>query len=311
MSYEKSTIESNSAVPSAPTQQIKEERVVDPYAASTRLARAQEAVAGQTRTNEMSPVEEPTPTVETVTLSPQVAALARKEQRFRQQQQTLKQREAALAEREAKLGKLADLDSKLAAKDYSAIEDKVNYDEYTNYLLNKNANLTPDQQELKRLAAEMDSVKKANQDNISKQFEAAVEFRRKAVVSLVESNKDFKRIKGLGAQEAVVQHILSTWEHDEVDLSPEDAAKEVEELLKEKEAKWLSISKEDEPAIEAVDQKKPLPPLKSGVKTLSNNMAPTGDNKKPLKSLSQMNESERYAEARRRAEEKLKLTGRI
>jgi len=113
----------------------------------------------------------------------------------------------------------------------------------------------------------------------------------------------------LKMQEAVVQHILDTWEHDNIDLTPEQAAKEVEELLieraNEEYAKLSGLSKiKSKSAV--VDEKKQLPPLKQGIKTLTNNMTATGEIKRPAKSFQGMTDNERWAEARRRAEEKLK-----
>jgi hypothetical protein len=305
------TVEPVVAPASAPqqTQQItKEDRVIDPYSSNTRLEKAQAKVAESNgpSVNSVSAAESGQ-AEESVTLSPQVAALARKEQRFRQQQQTLKQREADLAAREAKLGQLSDLDSKLAAKDYSVIEEKVNYDDYTNYLLNKNANLSPEAQKLNKVETELEAMKKQREEDISRQYDAAKSFRRKAVSELIDTNKEFSKIKKAGeaGKDAVMHHIMETWEKDDIELSPEQAAKEVQEILLAKAKSWNSILEED-PVESNTELKKPLPPLRQGTKTLTNNMTINGEPKKPSRSYSQMSEAERYAEARRRVEEKMK-----
>lgn len=241
---------------------------------------------------------------ETVTLSSQVTAIARKEAKVRQQQQALKAKEEALAAKATKFERLEALEKKLAEKDYSGLDDLVNYDEYTNYRIQKLNGVDPNQEAIKKLENEITGIKKAHDDNISQQFDAAVKERRLAVNQLVESSAEFPGIKKLKQQEAVVQHILDTWEHDEIDLSVEQATKEVETELKERAKTWASIIEIDP----AVDEKKQLPPLKNPVKTITNNMT-TSEVRKPLKSYHDMSESERYAEARRRVLEKLQKQG--
>lgn len=303
MAFEKEAISTpTSAVPSAIPPMMREDRVIEPYAA--RSPKTLTAASGQS--DKGSGAAEPAKTEETVTLSPQMAALARKEQQSRQKEQAIKAREAALEAKAAKLEKLEALEAKLAAKDYSGVEDLVNYDDYTKYLIDKSAGADPQQDAFKALKAEVDGVKKAHQDDVSKRFEAAVADRRQAIVTLVDSNPEFAALKkgGKPIQEAVLQHILDTWEHDDTELTPEQAAKEVKEVLKEKKAQLDALFQEEP----AVDQKKELPPLKPGIRTLTNQMT-TGELKRPIKSFQGMTDAERYAEARRRAEEKLKAKG--
>lgn len=310
MAYERSLI-TESPTPTQSQPQMREERVISPYADNTRLAKAQEAV-GQRNIDSgaVKGAEEAVPPAETVTLSPQMAALARKEQRFRREQQDLKARATALDAERAEIAELKALKAKLAAKDFSGIEDLVKYDDYTNYLIEKTSGSTPEQEAVRKLAAEVDGIKKSHSEDVSKRFEAAINERRKAVTQLVESNEEYSSIKELKLQEAVVQHILDTWENDGIDLSPEEAAKEVEKELIERAGKWTALSKL-KPKEDATAELKQLPPLKPQIKTLTNNMSVSGEVKRPVKSLQFMTQEERYAEARRRAEEKLKAQGRI
>jgi len=305
MSYEKSPVVDNSAInQSAPAPMMREEREIDPYAHKrTTIKPPVNPEIGQLPIKSEAPrAEEPAKPEETVTLSPQVAALARNEQ-------DLKAKAASLETERAEIAELKALKAKLAAKDFSGIEDLVKYDDYTQYLIEKSEASTPEQQALKALAAKVDGVEKAHKEDVEKRFEAAVNDRRKAVTSLVESNEEYSTIKELKMQEAVVQHILDTWENDSIDLSPEDAAKEVEAELLERAGKWASLSKL-KAKTPTEDEKKQLPPLKPGIKTLTNNMAVSGEIKRPLRSFQNMSDSERYAEARRRAEEKLKQNER-
>jgi hypothetical protein len=295
-----------------PANQMKEERVVDPYESARRAASAAKPTQfGQNTINSEAKssgaADSAVTSEETVTLSPQMAALARKEQRFRQREQAVKDREVALEARNAKLAQLEAMQTKLAAKDYSGIEDLVKYDEYTNYLIEKDSNLSPEQLELKKQREEIEAIKAAALNNTTKAFEAAVEQRRQAVGQLIESKPEYAIIKKANASEAVVKHILDTWEEESKEITPEQAAQDVKKVLLEKRAEWLALGEEEiAPPEDDATQKKQLPPLRPQIKTLTNQMAATGEIKRQPKSLSGMSDAERYAEARRRAEEKLK-----
>lgn len=310
MAYETSLIsETPSAIPTAPQPIMREERVIDPYARPTRaVSRETIAPTGQNViSGEKVLAEVPATPAETVQLSPQMAALARKEQRFRREQQDLKTEKAQIEAERKEFAELRAFKAKLEAKDFSEIEDRVPYDDYTNYLIEKTEKQSPEALALKKLSEEVENVKKTQKENVEKQFEAAVNERRKAVNQLVDGSEEFSSIKELKLQEAVVKHILDTWEQDNIELSPEEAAKEVEKELNERAAKWAALTKlraKEEAPIDG--DKKQLPPLKTAIKTLTNNMAATGEIKRPNKPFHMMSDSERYAEARRRAEEKLK-----
>lgn len=306
MSYETEAIINPNAGAAPQAEIMREPREFDPYKKNltkpivSHETKPEVEVSGQPAISaEKVPTEVPVKTEETVTLSPQVAALARKEQEYRR-------KEAALSAERAEIAELKALKAKLANKDFSGIEDLVKYDDYTQYLIDKQEATTPEQQAVKKLATEVENLKKSQADDVSKRFEAAVQERRRAVTSLVETNEDYSSIKELKMQEAVVQHILDTWENDQIDLSPEEAAKEVEAELIERANKLSALSKlkPKAPAIE--DPKNTLPPLKPQLKTLTNNMAATGEIKRPVKSFQSMTDNERYAEAKRRVEEKLK-----
>lgn len=305
--FEKTAIDTP-AMPTAPNAPLlrDSERVVSPYAKAPKTLTA--AINGQPDTS--STPAESGKTEETVTLSPQMAALARKEQKARQQEQALKTREAALDKERAELAELKALKEALDKGDYSTIKSKIPYDAYTKYLLDENNASDPNVQALKALEEKVTNVEKAHHDDISKRFDAAVADRRNAVKTLVESNPDFASLKkgGKNLQDAVVQHILDTWEHDDTELTPEQAAKEVQEELKRKKSELDALFEEPVAAPPAEPEKKALPPLKAGIRTLTNQMT-TGEIPRVKKSLANLPDAERYAEARRRAEEKLKAKG--
>lgn len=232
-------------------------------------------------------------------LSPQLAALARKEQKLRQEQKALK---ADALAREQELKDAAEyraLKAKIAAGDYSEAEKLIDYEKLTQHKLGKD----PKAEELEKVRSEIAALKSAQEKDVEDRFKAAVQQRRVAVKELIAKDDTFKAIKAKKAEEAVVQHILDTWENDEIELSPEDAAKEIEEELKARAKEWAALVQEDVKT-EPVVEKRELPPLKTGMKTLTNNMASTGAIQTPRKPLHEMNDQERYAEARRRFEEK-------
>jgi hypothetical protein len=310
MAYEVEAVaDSGNIIPTQSQPVMRDERVFDPYGGGKRLTTALnkvQAQSGQQNTSERAAEEPKATTAETVTLSGPAAALARQQQKARQREQALLAKEKALEARLSKVAELEAMEAKLAAGDYSGLEGRVDYEKYTQHLLNKQAGADPYQETLKKIESKVDEVDKAFKDSISKQFDAAVAQRRSEVVKLVESSDDFAKIRNWGerkkAEEAVVQHILDTWEHDSKELSVEEAAKEVKEALIERAKRWAPLLDEPQPA--PVDEKKQLPPLKQGLKTITNQVT-TGEIKKPVKSFQHMSDSERYAEARRRAVEKL------
>lgn len=243
-----------------------------------------------------------------VKLSSQVSAIARKEQAFRQREAELKRREQEQAEELQLAREYRELKGKLSAKDYSAAEKLgMNYEEYTQYLLSKQDGENPQAQAFQKLNSEVEGLKKSLEEKAQGEFDATVAEYRKEIASSVESNPEFSSIKGIkGAQEAVLQFILDSWEEDGLEMSVEEACKEVENELVER-AKAFSSLPKLKPA-QAVEERK-LPPPKAGVKTLTNQMLPSGGEPKPTKPLHLMSDAERYAEARRRVLERRQPKG--
>jgi hypothetical protein len=269
---------------------MREERMVDPYAVRPSL----KAV----------PAPEKAPE-ETVRLSPQLAALARREQKFRQQQAQLENQRKTIAAEQEELAQLRSMREKLAAKDYSALEGLIDYNDYSQYQVNKINGSDPLREELAALNGKISELEQTTQSTVEQGYENALNERRVAVRELV-NQENFPTIAKAGAQEYVIQHIRDTWEEDGEELSIEQATREVEEALLEsaqKAEKWASsiLRKEEE--------KKPLPQLKPSLKTLTNQVT-TSEAKRPYRSFQGMSDTERLAEARRRAEEKLQLNVR-
>lgn len=283
---------------------LREERIFEPYRVKQKPVKAVQADTNVPASSD--PAAEPAKTAESVTLSPGMAALARKEQKFLQQQAHFKAQQKALETERAEIAELKAMKAKLAAKDFSGIEDQVPYDDYVKYLLNKQPQ-SEEAQRLSEISSRIEKIEGTQKQSLEDRMADAIETTRGAVKSVVESNAEFSSIKELKMEEAVVQHILDSWDEDNVELSPEQAAKEVEELLVERAAKFAGLPKLKAAQTQPPAEEKKLPPLKEGTATLTNNMAATGEAKRPNRSYQGMTDSQRWAEARKRAEEKLKL----
>jgi hypothetical protein len=262
---------------------------------STRIPKTtqtgQPAISGNS-----SGAESPS-TAESVKLSPQLSALARKEQAHRQKEQALLAREKELEEKLKKAERFATLEEKLQKKDYSELEALgIKYEDYAAYEIEKSGATTPEAEKLKQLETEIEALKKGTQDSATKEYEATVAEYKKEIVSLVASNPEFSSVKERKCEEHVLQLILDSWEEDGTELTVEQAAKDVEDFLLEEAQSWTSLSKLKKTA-EPEAAAKPLP--KPGLKTLTQQVTVSSE-KQPQKSLQFLSESERYAEARRR-----------
>lgn len=258
-------------------------------------------IGDQPPTSGSTPVAESTPAAESVRLSPQLSALARKEQAFRQREQALKDREKTIADKLASAEKFEQLKAKLSAKDYSEAEALgLDYEGYTQYLLGKQNGEKPENQALKKLEDEVSALKKGQEENTTKQFDATVAEYRKEIATFVASTPGYEGLRDPDNQGAILQLILDDFEIDGVETSIEQAAKEAKAFLTEKAQRLSVFLEKAEPPV--VEEKKPLPPpvKTTGLKTLTQQVT-TGADSAPLKSLQHMSESERYAEARRRA----------
>lgn len=242
---------------------------------------------------------------ESVKLSPQLTALARKEQAYRKRESEFKEREKTFGEKLGLADRYSQLEQKLKAKDFSMLEELgLNYDGYTEYLLNKQAEEDPETAKFKQLEQEIQSLKADREESATKEYEETVAAYDTEISKLVTDDPRFSKTKKAAKQDAVRQLILDTFDEDKVLMSVEDAALAVEQHLTEEAKKWASLI--EEPA--QVEEK--LPPPKLSSRTLTNNMGPTGTERKPQKSLQHLSENERYEEARRRVLERRQQQGR-
>lgn len=297
--------------PAQPTQTFKDERVIDSYKnGANRIEQARQAALSNmsqsgTNVNEQ-PAAPAAPTdSQSVSLSPEATAQARREQTFRRQQAELKAAQDALVKERAEIAELRDLKTKLQAKDFSGVESQVDYEAYTNYLIEKSAQVSPEQAEIQKLKAEIEAVKKSQSDVQNTRIMASIQ-------AVVDANPALSSIKELKAYGHVKQHIEDTREQDGVELSPEQAAAEVEEALLEAARQWTSLSKLRTAPQQPVPQTpatqvapRPSAPVKEPPRTITNQMNATGEVKAARPPLDSFPPRERLAEARRRAIEDL------
>lgn len=237
-----------------------------------------------------SPLQE-----ESVTLSPKLTAIARREQAQRQREIQFKQKEKELADRLAKADKFEAIQKKLEAKDYSAADELgLKYEEYTDHLVKRQEAKNPEAERVSKVEQELAQFKKEREEQTVRDYQANQSLWKQEISRVVNSSEDFSSIKELKAEDLVLQHINDSFEEDNIELSAEQAAKEIEEAILERAQKVASLTKL---------QKRAGAPRQLGApKTITQNM--TVSSQKPVKKpFHLMSESEQIAEAIRRVQE--------
>lgn len=264
------------------------------------------ANAQQTNTTEKADVStETAPTKEeSVQLSPKIAAIARKEQAIRKEAAQLKADREKMAAKLADAEKYAQIKAKLAAKDFSAVEELgVKYDDHLKYETEKLDKQDPKEERVRKLEAELEALRKNQEEREVENYEANQSLWKQEIARIVDDTPELSAIKKLGAYGAVLAHVNDSFEEDGVKLTAEQAAKEVNDLLIARAKKFASVLETESSA-----EGKVLgpPPKSTGIKTITQDVSVTSKapSKKPFHLMS---ESEQLAEAIRRVdEEKLK-----
>ncbi len=243
---------------------------------------------------------------ESVKLSPQLSAIARKEQAFRQREFAIQQREKDLEAQLAEAQQFKELKTKMGAKDFSEAEKLgLNYDEYVKYKLDQANGEDPQAKATLELKSEIEKMKKEQKDRDEREFEDTKSAYATEIAKLVQSNPEFSSIKELKREDAVLKLILDAWEEDGEEMTVEQACKDIEDFIVEQGKKMTELTKfKAKPEAE-----RKLPPPRPSVNTLTNNMLPPSGEPKPTVSLSDLSESERYAEARRRVQARRQAQG--
>lgn len=250
---------------------------------------------------EQTPAEAPVPEVpegESVTLTPKISAIARKEQALRRQAQDIAKQKAELADKLAKAEKYEQLTKKIAEKDYSATDELgLSYDEYVKHELNKESSKDPQEMRNRKLEEEIAALKQAQEEREVAEYKANQALWKQEIVKIVSENPEFSPVKKMNAEDIVLQHINDSFEEDGVELTAEQAAKEISEALRER-AKKFSAILENEKTPEA----KVLGPPKASSKTITQTMTTTPKTAPASKPFHLMSESEQLAEAIRRVQ---------
>ena len=161
------------------------------------------------------------------------AQLARKEKALRAQARQLQEQQKAWQEQQAK--SQSSWKDQVKNDPLSVLaEAGLTHDQIAEMLLNSR----PDDMEMRRVKAELQALKNAQQEQFSKiqdaqkaAYEQAVKQVSREVNMLVDGNEAYETIKATKSQAAVVELIKQTYDEDGVLLSAEEAADMVEEYL--------------------------------------------------------------------------------
>lgn len=206
--------------------------------------------------NNVEPSQSPTQ-ADPTDLSSKYAHLARKEKSFREvQRQFQAERDAFNAERDAwknqNLAKYQGFEERVTKDPLSVLEERgISRDQLATLLLNQEnpdmANLMFQlQQENKSLRERIDGVDKRFQDEEKKAYEGAVNQIRNDAKIIVDSAKSDFELIGLAGEdgiEAIVELCKIAWAEDQVLLSVEEAAKQVEQELLERSMRLAGAAK--------------------------------------------------------------------
>jgi tetratricopeptide (TPR) repeat protein len=228
-----------------------------------------------------------------VTLSPQLTALARKEQALRQREQAIKADRDAIEKQKSDFGKLTELKDKLSKKDYSILDELgVSYEEWTNYLLNKANGEKPEVQAVKQLESRIDQFEENQKQLVTKQYDQTIKQYERDIKNKTESDPAFGAIKKLGAEKHVLQHILDTFNEEGEALSVDQACKDIQDFLEDERKQYDAAftSKSEETPKEKV-----LPPPKQ-TRTLTQQIAQV-DPSVPRNQFQHMSMKERVLKA--------------
>lgn len=240
-------------------------------------------------------------TEESVTLTKELSAKARQEQAFRQREMALKDKESALEARLKDADAYQVLKQKLSAKDFTEAEALgLNYEEYTKYKVDKLNGEDPKEQKIRELELKIEALAKGTEESAQAAYDDTVKEYKKEISSLVASTPEFASLKGK-YEEHVLQNILDSWEQDDEEVTIAQAAKETLEYLKNAKDELDALFKKPEET--TVAEEKVLPAPKTGLRTLTQQLTVDSE-KRPLKPLQHLSESERYQEARRRVLER-------
>jgi hypothetical protein len=210
-----------------------------------------------------------------VTLSPKLTALARKEQKLQQDIQALRDKEAALTAKEKDYIPKSSIKEKMENNAIQALAELgYSYDEITNLVIAQQSKVDPAQEALKKLESKIETMEETQKQNVSKQYEATVNQYKKEIATLIDKDENYSTVKELSKQDAVLEHLIETFNEDGIVLSVDEAAKDIEEFLIEEATKMANLTKIKSKLAPPPEPKK-LPPPKTGLRTLTTQVSST------------------------------------
>lgn len=217
-------------------------------------------------------------------LSPQFAAMARKEKALAARIRQFEEREKQFVSKES------EYQSKYVPKDLIA-EDPVNFLFQNGYTPEKlaqalidsqdpqNGALTDLRKQIKALTDAQEKAKVDSKDAEGKRYEQAKGLIRKDVERLVTGNDEFETINAMGAADSVIALMEATLEEDGYMPTVEEAAADVEAHLQEEAFKYAQLKKIkarlSPPTPPNPAQKQPTQSQQPPMTTLSNRQTPT------------------------------------
>lgn len=196
-----------------------------------------------------------------VTLSPQLTALSRKQQALQREIAAFKAEKAEWESKQGDYVQKSAFKAKFQSNSDEALQELgTDYEELTRLKLAQLQGADP----IQELKSEIESLKKSQDDNVNKQYDATLkQYRAEADALIAADPRVYHLINKGGHQDAIVQHIVETWqENPEKVLTVEQAAKEIEEVLRENAKAYADALKELEPPVEEKPVQKTLPPPK-------------------------------------------------
>jgi hypothetical protein len=216
-----------------------------------------------------------------VTLSPQLTQLARRQQKLQQEVQSQRDKEAAWEKEKAGYVPKDSLKAKAQQNAVEALQESLgmSYEELTNLMITQQNGADP----VRALEAKISKLETDQVENTNRQYEATIkQYKAEASTLVSKDTKKYFLIDKQGAQDAVVQHIVDTWEENpEKVLTVEDAANDIEEFLREEAKKQKAYLDElDGPKeVPQAGLKKLPPPQKQAPRTLSQSQESSGQSR--------------------------------
>lgn len=218
-----------------------------------------------------------------VSLSPQLTALARKQRDLQKEIEAQRAKESQWEKERGAYVRKEDIKTRLQANAAEVLSELgTSYEELTNLLLAQESGDTSSQ-EIAELRKELERIKNSQKEAVDKQMEATInQYRREAKDLITKDPTKFALINKKNLSEAVVQHIVDTWEEDNNNvMSVEQSANEVEGFLREEAREYKeALDALNAPAADSAQnsQKTLPPPQRSAARTLTQSLeggAPT------------------------------------